>query len=491
MTLDQPFSNLAMSEVLGRIGGMDLLAQPLADLRSQVSAVVRAASAERAFERGAEAELAGQVAVIAEVGRLIEALLIDAVGEVARRSENAVRDERMTSHFGCRDVTELLQTLTRQESRSVARLQRAAKAVRPDISVMTGELLDAPFPSVRDAMTDGVIGVDGILAITAPLQQAAPRVSAAARADAADIVVAEARGEGPDGAPPACAELLRIHAQTWSLALDQDGAEPRERVAERKRSLTLGAPTANGVPVRGTLLPEVVAQLQTIFDAHLAPTVAFDDPFAVDEDGELPALPAVDERTRAQKQHDAFAAALGVAAASGLLPTIGGHAPTLVVSVDAEDLAAGTGYAHAQGCDQPVSIGVARHLACSGVIQRVTSRPGGRIVAIGTEERVFNRHQRRAIALRDGRCIIPGCGVPAGWCEIHHVTEHARGGPTHTDNGVLLCWYHHRFLDRIGWQLRMNAGVPEVQAPPWHGTDRRWRAVTTSRVRLKKRLLRT
>jgi hypothetical protein len=63
------FSNLAMSEVLGRIGGMDLLAQPLADLRSQVSAVVRAASAERAFER-AEAELAGQVAVIAEVGRL-------------------------------------------------------------------------------------------------------------------------------------------------------------------------------------------------------------------------------------------------------------------------------------------------------------------------------------------------------------------------------------------------------------------------------------
>ena len=29
-----------------------------------------------------------------------------------------------------------------------------------------------------------------------------------------------------------------------------------------------------------------------------APTVAFDDPFAVDGDGELPAFPAVDERTR-------------------------------------------------------------------------------------------------------------------------------------------------------------------------------------------------
>jgi hypothetical protein len=122
-----------------------------------------------------------------------------------------------------------------------------------------------------------------------------------------------------------------------------------------------------------------------------------------------------------------------------------------------------------------VSGAVARHIACGGVIQRIVSGDDGRIVAIGTEERVFNRHQRRAIALRDGGCIIPGCGTPAGWCEIHHVTEHARGGPTHTDNGVLLCWYHHRFLDRIGWQIRMNTGVPEVKAPPWHGTDHRWR----------------
>lgn len=59
-----------------------------------------------------------------------------------------------------------------------------------------------------------------------------------------------------------------------------------------------------------------------------------------------------------------------------------------------------------------------------------------------------------------------------------------------TDNGVLLCWYHHRFLDRIGWKLRMNSGVPEVKAPPWHDTDHRWRPVTTSPVRRKKRVKR-
>lgn len=205
------------------------------------------------------------------------------------------------------------------------------------------------------------------------------------------------------------------------------------------------------------LEPRSAARLQTIFDAHLSPAVVFDGPIAADDHP----LPARDDRTRAQKQHDALAAARGVAASSGLLPTIGVHAPTLVVSVDAGDLVAGTGFAHAQGRDQPVSTTVARRVACAGIIQRVGSRADGRIVAIGTEERVFNRHQRRAIALRDGGCIIPGYGVPAGWCEIHQVTEHARGGPTRTDNGVLLGprGEGHRAPRRGVWGSRGDAGT--------------------------------
>ena len=477
-----------MSDPLATMGGMDLLTPALDDLRSRVRAVVADAAAARAFEGATETELALQLGAIAEAQRLVEALLVDAVGEVMRRSESAIRDERMTSRLGCRDATELVQKVTRVDARTAARLQRAAKAVRPEVAATTGEVLAAPFPSVRDAMLDGVIGIDGVLAITDPLQATAPRVGAAARRDAAEVVVAQARGEGPDGAPPVCADLLKLHAQTWALALDQDGAEPRERAAQRKRSFVFGTPHAGGVPFRGFAVPEVAAQLQTIFDAQLAPSVTFADPYAeVDPATDAPR----DDRTRAQRQHDALAAALTVAASSGLLPTIGGHAPTVVVQVDASDLASGTGYAHLDACDQPVGLATVRHLACNGVIQRVAMDESGRIVRIGTEERVFNRHQRRAIALRDGGCIIPGCGVRAGWCEIHHVTEHAAGGPTHTDNGVLLCWYHHRHLDRIGWRIRIDRGVPQVRAPAWYGTDHTWRAVTTSPLRLARRVLRT
>jgi hypothetical protein len=118
------------------------------------------------------------------------------------------------------------------------------------------------------------------------------------------------------------------------------------------------------------------------------------------------------------------------------------------------------------------------------VIQRVLLGGNGRILRLGTEERVFNRHQRRAIALRDGNCIIPACPVPAAWCEIHHVQDHAKDGPTHTDNGVLLCWFHHRLIDHHEWNIRITHGIPEVQAPPWYDPTRTWRPVTTSRTRM-------
>ncbi|WP_235566839.1 DUF222 domain-containing protein, partial [Microbacterium sp. Root180] len=133
-------------------------------------------------------------------------------------------------------------------------------------------------------------------------------------------------------------------------------------------------------PVRGQLLPEVAGQLNTLFHAilnpkgdgpvapagpHFVETVAADPHAPVDEQA--------DPRTRTQRQHDAFATVLTVAARSGEVPTIGGTAPTLVVSVTEQDLRSGAGFAHLDGTEEPVSLAVARHVACSGTIQRVTS----------------------------------------------------------------------------------------------------------------------
>jgi hypothetical protein len=198
---------------------------------------------------------------------------------------------------------------------------------------------------------------------------------------------------------------------------------------------------------------------------------------------EEPVEAAADQRSLPQQRHDALAMILGVAAASGSLPTLGGAAPTLVVHVREEDLATGRGCAYLPGQDDPIPLAAARHVACTGAVQRVVLADNGRIVSIETFDRVFNHHQRKAITLRDGECIIPGCHVRPQWCEIHHVEEHSRGGPTHTDNGVLLCWFHHRTIDTGGWQVRMIDGVPYVKGPYWWDAQVRWRPVTKSPTR--------
>ncbi|WP_396643593.1 DUF222 domain-containing protein [Microbacterium sp.] len=319
--------------------------------------------------------------------------------------------------------------------------------------------------------------------------------------------------------------------------LDQDGAEPVEASAMRRRGLTVG-PVRDGLArVSGDVLAEVAAQWQRTCDALSNPKVQGEGEGGVgfgvgvgvgfapdgadggdgagggadggdgagggadrdDDDGgaggggsgaggldDAIARPR-DTRTRAQKMHDALATSLDVAARSGELPTVGGGAPTLVVYAREEDVVAGTGWAELEGIDAPVGIGVAERVACCGSIQRVTCDDRGRIVSLGVVDRVFNAIQRKAISLRDGGCVIPGCHVPAGWCEIHHATDHALGGPTHTDNGVLLCWHHHRTLATSGWSVMMIDGVPHVRGPAWWDPERRWRPTAGSRLRRRVR----
>ncbi|PZU38129.1 MAG: HNH endonuclease [Microbacterium sp.] len=469
---------------------MDALLEHLQEVIEPVRDRVRSALGEGGVLHASDDQIMRALALAAELQRVTDAVLVEATGEVARRSVQRDRELRMTSRYGCHDVSELVQRTTRLAPATVGRLQRGAKPVRVR-EAFNGDPLPPLLPAIRATLMDGTIGLDGLLAVAGPLDAMSDRVPLDDVRMADAVLAAEARGEGPAAAPPATADQLRVQAQVWCAALDQDGAEPREARALRLRGLTLGRTTDGVVPIRGAMLPEIAAQLQFAFDAITSPRVR-------DGEGSVMFRPSdeitpddgTDGRTRAQKMHDALATVLTVAASSRLLPTIGGAAPTLVVSVRAEDLLTQNGWAHVEGADEPVSRAAAQHAGCAGVIQRVMLGHNGRIRKIGTEERIFNRHQRRAIALRDGGCIIPGCGVPAGWCEIHHVTEHSRGGPTHTDNGVLLCWYHHRHLDHHGWRIRMNHGVPEVLAPTWIEGRPTWRAATASKTRLLDRVVR-
>ncbi|MEV7632220.1 DUF222 domain-containing protein [Microbacterium sp. NPDC089318] len=434
-----------------------------------------------------------------EVQRRLDAIVVETVAELEARSAG-LRDERLTTRQGCRNANELLQRVLGVDARESARLIRASAAVRRHIDLTSGEPRPARWPALRDAMLDGRIGVGGMLAATGPVEQAGPRITDIDRLRADSELAAHtcgSMGDAPaadseadhagDGGPAATPEDLGILARVIVTYLDPDGAEPARERAMRERAVTLGKTRDGVVPIRGALLPEVAGQMQRLFDAYLSPRVdgpplpgvhfaPSDGEFDTDEfDTEWEELVPLDSRTRAQKQHDTLAAVLGIAARHDEAPTLGGAPPTLVVSVTASDLVRGAGWAHIDGIDEPVPLSVAIQTACAGGVQRVLFDEHGRIVGLGVTDRIFTAQQRRAIALRDRECVIPGCHVPATWCEVHHVREYARGGPTHTDNGVALCWFHHHTIDTSEWDIRITDGLSEIRGPAWWDRERRWR----------------
>lgn len=469
-------------------------AAPVATLADALADMAATLFAEDALRAAPEQDLLAVVAAAGRIQRIAEALVVETIAHVIEHDDVRSHPDRLTTRYGCRNVAELIQRATRVSGRTASGIVATATAVQRRSSLSTGELLPAEFPSLRQALLAGEVGIDGVTGVVTAFRGCAAGREQLLAAD--EELAAAACGEGADAAPPASADELRAFACVWAAYLDQDGCEPDDTRALRKRGFTVGRRGDDGlVPVGGRLLPEVAAQLRRGFDSVLNPRVAgvaAAGPCFADserEDPDEPVESAADQRSRAQRQHDALATLLTAAAASGDLPLLGGAAPTLVVSVRQDELASGRGRASLPGDDMPVPLAVARHVACAGTVQRVVLGESGRIVSIATLDRVFNHHQRRAITLRDGGCLIPGCHVPPEWCEIHHVDEHARGGATHTDNGVLLCWFHHRTIDTGGWEIRMAGGVPHVRGPAWWDAARRWRPATKSPTRRRDRLV--
>ncbi len=378
--------------------------------------------------------------------------------------------DRLSARFGCRTAAELIQRVTGVSIRTVNQRARLGAATRSGVG-LTGEALPAQFPAVAQAMEAGVLAADAASALVQTLAPAM-RVAGTGPVQAAEAaIVAGATAASPEESPLLDADDVRLQATVWRAVLDPDGVAPSEADVER-RCLTLGAPQHGLVRVRGMLLPEVAAALGRYADAWTNPRTA---PLPVPAAAAADAIEAPDPRTRAQRLHDVLATALMVAARAADAPSVAGNAPTLVVTVRQEDLAAGRGVAWSEG--RPLGLAAARHVGCAGAVEVVVTGRGGRLLGLGSRERCFTGQQRRAIAVRDGGCVIPGCHVPVGWCEVHHVIPHATDPEgTHTDNGVLVCWFHHRTLDTSGWEVRMRDGTPEVRAPRWLDTERRWRA---------------
>ncbi|MBC7275924.1 HNH endonuclease signature motif containing protein [Nocardioides sp.] len=126
------------------------------------------------------------------------------------------------------------------------------------------------------------------------------------------------------------------------------------------------------------------------------------------------------------------------------LPRHGGHATTVFITMNVEDLRNDLGTA-ALGFDgEQISAAEARRMACNADLIPVVLGTGSEILDFGRSIRLAHPVQHRALRLRDKCCQAEDCDAPAAWTEAHHLKPWSAGGLTNLANMVLLCPSDHR-----------------------------------------------
>ena len=112
----------------------------------------------------------------------------------------------------------------------------------------------------------------------------------------------------------------------------------------------------------------------------------------------------------------------------------------------------------------PLSRTLIRFVLAAGIVRAIEFSKTFDPLRVGTTLRYANRHQRRALTIRDGGCTFPGCTRKAEQTDAHHVCEWhdhddncpedcGEEGPTDIENLVQLCRHHHRITHLRGWEM--------------------------------------
>lgn len=311
----------------------------------------------------------------------------------------------------------------------------------------TGAALEPELPEVLAAAEAGAIGAEHIEAIRATVAKFPRPLHLADREAAQTILLDAARIHEP-------AIVARLGREIL-VRLDQDGTPPDDTDLHRPhRSLDLTEYAGGRVAGSFDLDPETGALLTNLLSPHTAPDTSL----------------GPDPRSKPERQADAFAEILRLAATNEAGPTEAGEPVNLLVTIPLEKLEQELGHGLLEGATG-LSAATIRRMACdAGIIPCVlgsTAEP----LDIGRKNRSIPRTIRRALIARDKGCAAPGCPTKAKWCAAHHIIHWINHGETKLDNLVLLCHRHHRTIHHTEWQVRITNGHPEFIPPKWLDPD--------------------
>ena len=212
-----------------------------------------------------------------------------------------------------------------------------------------------------------------------------------------------------------------------------------------------------------------------------------------------PGAACLDLRSRPQKRLDGLVGACKVALATGALPAAGGLRPQVMVTIDYRDLLARlehlTGDADQPGNNHddttageatasrfqpgapightgtmlftgPVTASTVRKIACDADIIPVLL--GGEAGSWTSDAPPASSRPTSAKPSPPATRAAPSPAAPSPprWCEAHHITYWSRGGPTGTENGILLCSHHHHVIHKEQWSIQVRTGIPWFIPPP-------------------------
>jgi uncharacterized protein DUF222/HNH endonuclease len=336
--------------------------------------------------------------------------LLAAQNRLAAEVARTVREAEVSGaaeHDGLKTMASWLRGHGHLSTGEAARVVRAGRAL-------------AHLPALAAAFAAGAVTADqaGVIA-----RVAEPEHLTAASEEDVDLTVVDELLTGVATTAPHADTAKAV--EHYLNRLDEDGPEPDPTEGRRLAIATHADGSLSGRfdldPVGGE---ELQAALESLVQAGRS---------------------AGDERTRAQQQADALVQLADNALAAESLPTLRGHKPQVIVTVDLEDLvdpAVGRGAAQ-MGFGAQISAARARWLACDGAVTRIVLGPDGRPLDHGRTLRLFPPHVRRAAEVRDGGCVFAGCAAPTWWCEVHHLLAWVDGGATDLANAALLCERHH------------------------------------------------
>ncbi|WP_345468798.1 HNH endonuclease signature motif containing protein, partial [Paeniglutamicibacter antarcticus] len=173
---------------------------------------------------------------------------------------------------------------------------------------------------------------------------------------------------------------------------------------------------------------------------------------------------AIESRTGAQLLLDGVIAAISGALNGTGVSESGGQRVKVGVLIGYRALLGQCEDAGITAHGRPVSAASIRMLACDGGILPAVLGSVGEVLDMGREVRGFTTAQRKALAIRDRGCVIPGCRRSAATCEAHHVKPWSEGGKTSVDNGSIACQHHHLMVHAGLLTLKIIGKVPYVIA---------------------------